>query len=70
MSVGSLTTNVSFLLGCTTAVSTCYILFLLCFSLDLRLIFLWPIFCSTPESDAIQDYRIDIVASMSHIIDL
>ena len=63
MSVRSLTADVSLLLGCSAAVSTCDVLFLLCLSLDLRLFFLRATLSAALESYASQDYSIDIIAS-------
>ena len=68
MSVCALAADVGFLLGCAAAVSASDVLFLLRLGLDLGFFFLWTALCTTFESNAIQDYRIDIVASTSHII--
>ena len=63
MSVGTLAADVGLLLCRTAAVRPRDVLFLLGLGLDLGLFFPLSAFCSTPESDAIQDYGIYVVAS-------
>ena len=68
MSVRTLATDVSFLLCCSATMCSCDVLFLLGFGLDLSLFFLWPAFRATFESNAVQDNSINVVSSVSHII--
>ena len=63
MSVGSLAAYVGLFLRRSAAVSTCYVLLLLCLGLHLGFVFLWPAFSASLEGNASQDNGIDIVSS-------